>query len=169
MTTPTPVAKFSAARPTVCVPCRCPVRLWSCDSGRNCGRTFALRRNDTFCRNHICSRPIGRVRAWICRSRIYVPSTASSRETTTCIRPLETRSPSRPPQCVARCRASFGSSSLVGQGDRARGLVRRPPRPPLPTFNDFRVMLAVPGSVGGITRQCSQNLQSSRLPAQPRR
>ena len=44
---------------------------------------LALRRNDTFCRNHICNRPFGRVRAWICRSRIYVPSTASSRETTT--------------------------------------------------------------------------------------
>ena len=72
----------------------------SCRFG-NCGRSFALRRNDTFCRNHICSRPIGRVRAWICRSRIYVPSTASSRETTTRVPPLETRSP-KPPTSMCR-------------------------------------------------------------------
>ena len=52
-----------------------------CSTARNCCRIFTLRRNDTFCRNHICI--LGRVCAWICRSRIHFLSTAPSRKTTT--------------------------------------------------------------------------------------
>ena len=90
----------------------------------NWGRTFALRRNDTFCRNHICSRPVGRVRARICRSRICFFSAAPSGETTTCILLMETAG--------ARLRNQRGpapQTATQGRGQQRKSVEGGPPSP----------------------------------------
>ena len=90
----------------------------------NCGRTFTLQRNDTFCRNHICSRPVGRVRAWICRSRICFFSAAPSGETTTCILLMETAG--------ARLRNQRGpapQTATQGRGQQRKSVEGGPPSP----------------------------------------